>query len=77
MVYYFNVLYDRIWTVIAAARTMKKRRNIQWSATKMAQYRSVSQRVDVATIFTLSGMDLWTRKLDMYGPSFGWFMSQW
>ena len=30
----------------------------------------------MATILILSGMDLWTMKLDIYVPSRGWFMSQ-
>lgn len=63
-----------IVTPVAIAK--KHRRNVQCDVTKTAQYSRVIHRVDMETIFTLSGIALCLMKLVIYGPSFGWFMSQ-
>ena len=68
---YFKVLYDKIWTLTAAAITIKRARKAQCSATTIAQYRRVSQTIVTDTILTLKGIALWTKKLEIYGPSLG------
>lgn len=73
---YFNVLYDRIWIVTPTAITMNIRRRSQCSATKMAQKSRVSHKVLIETTLTLFGIALCSRKLEIYGPNFGWFISQ-
>lgn len=57
--------------VMAVARAMNIRRIAQWCETNMAQFSSVIQTIDIDSIFIFSGMDLWTMKFRMYGPSFG------
>ena len=69
--FYFNVLYERMWIVIAKARRTKNALRAQCSATKIAQFRSVSHIRLIETTFTLRGIALCTRKFFIYGPSFG------
>ena len=58
------------------AMAMKSVRIAQWSDTKIAQLSRVTQSAVIETTFTLRGIALCLRKLDMYPPSFGWFISQ-
>ncbi len=62
---YLNVLYDSICMVTPMASAIKRRRRAQCSATKMAQHESVSQSVEMATIFTRRGMARWAMKFEI------------
>lgn len=55
---------------------MKNKRNAQCSATKDAQYSKVSHNVVSDIIFTLSGIALYFKKDEIYGPKRGCSKSQ-
>ena len=47
-----------------------------FSVTKNVQYRSVIHNMLTDKILTRKGIALCSRKLEIYGPNFGWFISQ-
>ena len=61
--------------VTAVASRIKKALNAQCSATNIAQYNRVIQSIDTDSTLIFKGIALLTIKLDIYGPSFGWFIS--
>ena len=61
--------------VTAVASRIKKALNAQCSATNIAQYSRVIQSIDTDNIIIFNGIALFTIKLEIYGPSLGWFIS--
>ena len=61
--------------VTPMAMAMNKELRAQCDATKIAQYSSVIQSVRMETILTRIGIDLCFKKLEMYTPIRGWFIS--
>ena len=57
--------------VTPVAMAMKRTRSAQCSATKIAQQSRVIHSMLMAITLTLSGIALYLRKLEMYGPSCG------
>ena len=62
--------------VIAVARTMKKARNSQCSATNMAQFDNVTHTILTDNTLILSGIDLFVTKFEIYGPNLGCAINQ-
>jgi hypothetical protein len=72
---FLSVLNERMWMVIALARSISVMRSQRGSITATIQYPIVSHNRVIETIFARNGMALYSLKLRMYVPNLGWLSS--